>query len=240
MTSSFYTDQKEELIRDFRKKLDRVSFFIDAYFEDEAGDALRGEFLESFAALIPQIPYIGGKSNPLTGELIQSAWALAIYEVLQRRGKTTAEIGLFVYKVREALIATYPQLLLRLFGRYWFTGRFRNKRRKLAADTQEREYDDNFVITFVEGDGEAFDFGFDDTECAILKFFRKQGVAELVPYLCASDIPLSRALNLGIQRTTTLALGGDRCDFRLKRGGETRCAATAFIYENAARAADAE
>ncbi len=231
--TSYYTDQQEKLVRDFAKKLRRVQGFIDAYFEDETGAELCDEFVASFVEIIPRIPYIGGKSNPLTGELIQSAWALAIYDVLHRRGKNVTEIGMFIYKTREALIASYPRLLLLLFGWYWFSKRFKNKRRELAKETQKREYEGNFVVTFVEGDDETFDYGFDDTECAILKFFRQENVAELTPYLCASDIPLSRALNLGIQRTTTLALGGERCDFRLTRGGKTYCAATAFIDEQA-------
>ena len=232
--TTYYTDQQEKLLRDFARKLRRVQRSIDAYFEDETGRELCDEFVASFAKIIPRIPYIGGKSNPLTDELIQSAWALAIHDVLRRRGRKTAEIGMFIYKTREALIATYPRWLLLLFGRYWFSRHFKNKRRRLAQETQKREYEGNFVVSFVEGDGEAFDFGFDDTECGILKFFRKENAAELTPYLCASDIPLSRALNLGIQRTTTLALGGKRCDFRLTRGGKTYCAATAFIDEKAA------
>ncbi len=231
METTFYVERAEKYVQDFRKKLERMEDFIDAYFEDEQARALSNNFAEQFRGLIPQIPYIGGSNNPLTMELIQSAWALAIYEVLQQRGKTLEEIGQFIYKLREALIASYPRFVLRLAGRYWFTCIFRNKRRKLAEETQKREYPDNFVIRFVEGDGETFDFGFDDTECGILKFFRQQGAEKLTPYLCASDIPLSRALNLGIQRTTTLAVGGERCDFRLKRGGETYCKATAFIYE---------
>lgn len=231
MSSSFYIDQEEKLIRDFGKKLARVDQFIASYFPDEPIDELQEEFVQAFAKRIPEIPYIGGKENPLTTELIQSTWALAIHDVLERRGETTDEIGMFVYRVREALIASYPAWLLKLIGRYWFTKHFKEKRRKLALETQKREYEDNFIITYVEGQGETFDYGFDDTECAILKFFRKQGVEELVPYLCASDIPMSKALNLGIQRTSTLALGGERCDFRLKRGGETKCVATAFICE---------
>lgn len=87
------------------------------------------------------------------------------------------------------------------------------------TQTQMREHSDNFVITFVEGDGKEFDYGYDYFECAILKFFESQGAFELLPYICAPDIPVSKALNMGLKRTTTL--GGGKCDFGFMRGRET-------------------
>jgi hypothetical protein len=43
-------------------------------------------------------------------------------------------------------------------------------------------------------------------------------------YLCPADILYSQALGWGLMRTTTLAEGAARCDFRFKKGGVTRVA----------------
>jgi hypothetical protein len=102
--------------------------------------------------------------------------------------------------------------------------RYLRRLRERAAESQARRYPGDYVYTFVEGDGLTFDYGVDYAECATVKFLNAQGAPELAPYLCAADILYSQALGWGLQRTTTLAEGGDRCDFRFKRGGETRLA----------------
>ena len=49
-----------------------------------------------------------------------------------------------------------------------------------------------------------------------------EGAPELAPYLCLIDILYSEKFGWGLMRTTTLADGDERCDFRFKKGGETR------------------
>lgn len=226
---TYYETQKPRLLLDFKKTLQRMAGFIDSYFQDEQAEQLIVEFLKEYEILIPRLPYVGGENNLLIRDLLQSTWALAIYRTLQRRGKTVEELGEFIYKSREALIATFPRVLIRFYSKYRFTNFFKNKWRKFALETQKREHPDNFVMTFVEGDGEEFDYGYDYTECAILKFFEAQGASELLPYICASDIPVSKARNMGLKRTTTLALGSEKCDFRFKKGSRDIGRATPIV-----------
>lgn len=77
----------------------------------------------------------------------------------------------------------------------------------------------------VESDGETFDYGVDHTEFATVKFLTAQGASGLAPCLSAADILYSEALGWGPKRSTTLAEGAERCDFRSKKGAETRVAA---------------
>jgi len=56
----------------------------------------------------------------------------------------------------------------------------------------------------------------------VVKFFHCQGADELVPYMCRLDYAMSKAMGMGLVRTTTLAEGGEKCDFRFKRGRETK------------------
>ena len=47
---------------------------------------------------------------------------------------------------------------------------------------------------------------------------------ELAPYICAMDKVTSELLGWGLTRTMTLAEGCEKCDFRFKKGGQTRVA----------------
>jgi hypothetical protein len=90
--------------------------------------------------------------------------------------------------------------------------------REWADWTRKREYPANWVATFLPGDGVSFDFGYDYTECALVKYFAAQGVPELAPYPCVNDFARSAAIGTGLRRTGTLATGDGVCDFRFRRG----------------------
>ena len=89
--------------------------------------------------------------------------------------------------------------------------------RRMALESQKREYPGAWVYTVLEGDGKEFDWGIDQVECGICKFFADQDAQEFVPYMCALDFIASDYFGWGLVRTTTLAEGGERCDFRFKR-----------------------
>ena len=107
--------------------------------------------------------------------------------------------------------------------------RYIRRLRKRAAESHERRYPGDYVYTFVEGDGETFDFGVDYLECACCKFLQQQGASELGPYICAADLLYSEILDWGLIRTQTLSEGTEKCDFRFKKGGPTRVALPASL-----------
>ncbi|MGZ7050168.1 MAG: L-2-amino-thiazoline-4-carboxylic acid hydrolase, partial [Methanobacterium sp.] len=97
---------------------------------------------------------------------------------------------------------------------------------KMGADrSAERRFLEDWVYSFCEGNGD-FDYGLDFTECGIQKFFHKYNADEFTPYLCAMDILMSDISNAGLHRTETLAEGGNKCNFRYKKGRETKVSNT--------------
>jgi hypothetical protein len=184
-------------------------------------DTFLRESLAEFEKLIPELPYIGGKQNPLTGNLISSAGALAVYRVMQRHGKSIEETGELLYRLMEAWIRRYPRLVCHLMGRYYLSWLSQRQSQKRSALSQQRRYPDDWVRVHVDGDGQTFDWGVDYLECGIVKFLRSQGADELAPYLCLTDYALFGALGIELERTMTLAEGCEKCDFRFKWGGET-------------------
>ena len=92
----------------------------------------------------------------------------------------------------------------------------------MAEESQKREFSGGYVFTFVEGEGEEFDYGLDFTECATCKFYDVQGESDFTPLSCAADYLKSKAFGWGLTRTMTLAEGYEKCDFRHKKGDTTR------------------
>ena len=221
MDNDYYVSRKRKLLKDFDKALGHVRVLLLSRYGKDLTEALVEEARQKYETLIPQLPYVGGR-QPFTQFLISTAWYLAMYRVLQRRGETVEEIGTLIYQASEAYLQAYPAFLQRILGRGTFSRRYRQRVQKRAVESQARRYPGDYVYRFVEGDGETFDFGVDYTECAVVKFLAAQGSPELAPYICPVDILYSEALGWGLRRTTTLAEGSARCDFRFKKGGETR------------------
>ncbi|MCP4197812.1 MAG: L-2-amino-thiazoline-4-carboxylic acid hydrolase [Proteobacteria bacterium] len=86
-----------------------------------------------------------------------------------------------------------------------------------AGEMQKREYPGNWVQEFIVGDGEAFDLGFDYSECGIVKFMDAQNAPELAPHLCQTDFAALEAMGLHLERTETIASGCERCNFRISK-----------------------
>jgi len=215
----YYVAQKSRLLRDFDKNEKHGRRILASHYGDLA-DTILQEAHREYEALIPKIPYIGGKKNTTTTSLIQSTSGLALFRALKNHGKTAEETGNICYEMTEAPLRSYPRLLRNLVGR-WYFRRYRSRMEKGAAESQKRLYPGNSLWTFIQGDSKEFDFGVDMTECAICKFFHAQGADELTPYMCLTDFAVSKALSMGLVRTTTIAEGGEKCDPRYKRGRET-------------------
>ena len=219
---NYYMAQKPRLLRGFDRALKSGrAVLIKRYGDDPTAGILQDARLE-FNALIPELPYIGGKKNMMTLFLIESAFCLALYKVLRRRDETVEEIAKIIYEIVEARLEAAPGFFLRLVGKLRYGRRYLRRLQKLAVISQQRQYPGDWVFTFVRGDGQDFDYGYDITECGICKFFQAHNADQLTPYVCLVDFPLSQAFGRGLVRTTTIAGGDERCDFRYKKGRETQ------------------
>lgn len=183
-------------------------------------DTLQVAIQATYEELTDRAPYIGGEANPFTEWLDYGAYYLAVYRVLQANEVPLDVSGRLVYEIFEAQ-AAYPAWLMRTIGRMKYGPGYIKRLKPAVAATQERRYPGDWVAAWVEGDGENFDFGLDITECGICKLYAQEGAPELAPYLCLSDEVGSRAMGRGLVRHTTVAEGGDVCDFRFKWGRET-------------------
>lgn len=188
------------------------------------------EIRREFESLIPQLPYIGGK-QPFTEFIVFTAMFLALYRITKARGKTTKQTGEMMYEIGRVFLRSYPPFLKFMFRKMSFSRRYLNLLKAEAVESRRREYPEGYVINFIEGDGETFDYGVDYIECGSCKFLTKHDAPELASYLCTVDTLYSEALGWGLTRTQTLAEGADRCNFRFKFGGKTNVAVPETLRE---------
>jgi hypothetical protein len=207
----------------FSRYIEATQEILAVQFGDKEAQTLVRESRQVYDKLLPEVPYIGGDENLNSENLLVSAYCLSMYRVLSARGQTTEQVGRFIYEAYEA-VTDLPGWLCAVVKRLKYGSKNRERLREQAAASQERRYPGDWVFTFVEGDGQAFDYGLDFSECGICKLYHAQGADELTPYLCLSDYVVGKAFDRGFVRYKTLAEGADVCDFRYKEGRES------FVY----------
>lgn len=175
-----------------------------------------------FEKLMAEIPYVGDAQRPLPQTLIQSAVAFSFCRTLGPAGEATEPAGKLIVEAAEAGYRSVSAEEHRARGEQQFTQEWYQMQRFAAQKSMERHYAGDWVFSFVEGIPDEFDWGWDFTECGILKFYHSQGVKELVPYLCVLDFIVSKLEGTGLQRTKTLARGDDCCNFRYRKGREVQ------------------
>lgn len=182
-----------------------------------AAEEMRREAEAGFAAELPGLPDVGGERNWDSTFIPLAAWYVALYGAVRRRGGTAEEVGRLVYDLNRDALAATPAAERSREGEALFSAQGLADKRAWAEWTQKRELPANWVATFIPGRSGEFDFGYDYSECGVLKYFRARGVAELAPFFCLNDFLTSAALATGLARVHTLAQGDPLCDFRYRR-----------------------
>lgn len=213
---TYLRDNRKNLMDDFDAVMKPArKWIVELCGETEAANILQ-ESRTTYETLLPEVPYIGGDDNSLTETLYMSAIALAFYQVMQAHGQPVEESGRILYRAMESLFNFNDPLAAAQSTNS--TGKAaQDEFRRMEKWSKQSPYADDWKLTFVEGTPD-FDFGVDYTECGIVKFYKAQQADELAPYLCLGDFPISKMLDSGLVRTTTLAHGGLLCDFRFKAG----------------------
>ena len=220
-TPAVSSRKTDKLVGKFDRTLKRSGDVLVDRFGEETAAVMRGEMLDEYRRLIPEVPYIGGRRNINSENLALAPWALAAYRVVVRHGGSVEDAGELLHRMVRAEMERIPRVLRHWIGRQRFGRLRRRKVEKAARRSQARRYPGDWVFERIDGDGETFDFGIDYTECGIVKYLHAQGADELCPYGCDLDYVMFEAMGIGLRRTKTLAWGCDRCDFRLSKQGVT-------------------
>jgi hypothetical protein len=218
-TENWYLEHKPAIMRQARFGFRHYRKLLVETYGQEEGEAIKRDTLQRFEKLLPEVPYIGGDENRYTRNLCLTAAMLALYRSLQSRGATVEEAARVIYVGSANFFNSFPtRWLMRWQGRRMLGRKRREQLTRSAAISQQRRYPDDWVYEVIDGDGQSFEMGMDFTECGIVKYLEREGAPELAPYFCWVDYPQFAAMGLRLERTETIAQGGQRCDFRVSRG----------------------
>ena len=216
---TFYTSQTPTLLEKFDENARYWITVMTSLHGHDAAEDLVADARQAFEDLIPELPYIGGQENHLTNSLIWSAQCLALHRVLKAHGMTAAAAGKILY---DAILQKASEPRQPIPPSEWMSPEeLMARRRQRAERSQLREFSGDWVYTFVEGDGEAFDYGYDFIECGTRNFFQAHAAQDFLPYYCFLDYAYSEVEELGLSRSKTLAEGETLCNHRFKQGRET-------------------
>lgn len=217
MSMNYYLEKKNKLTRRYRFGGRVQRKVLLTHFESTKVDEWMMEAGEEFEKLLPRMPDIGGEGNIMLKFLLYTSCVLPIAKILKREGVCTMEIGQVLFEMSEAAYEMIPKFLRGKLRRDYTSPRTMEQWRRRALESQRRKYPGDWVVNFIEGDEQHL-FRLEVTECALVKFWREQGLEELVPYLCLADWAYWRIMGINARRTTTLADGGPVCDYNYLRG----------------------
>lgn len=221
--SALAVDRDPSLRRRLLGQFDRGANSLRGLLADRFGaaglDRLVITARREYETVIGRLPWIGGSANPRSFSIYGSALWLALWRTLKPHNLTVNEARTLFCEMFRQYWSRYPRWLRRLYGSVRMGPRNQHRTQRLAVLSEQRKNSHDYVYRFVPGESGRFDFGIDIVECAIIKFLRTEGAEELAPVLCELDWPNAELIGVVLERTTTLAGGGERCDFRFRRAG---------------------
>ena len=226
IVKDYYTKRKPKLMKNFSKHIKVARDILKRKLPEGRINELFDEMKVEYEKLIPEIPYIGGSKNSFTNLLVGGISSLAMFHVLEREGFKLRDIGEFYYEFRD-INNTIRKRSLEKIGKdsaqYPFESAYFNYAKKLCETSKLRNYPEDWVADYIEGDGEAFEWGFNFHECSIHKVLKRLGAERFVPFFCLADFSEANILGFGFSRTQTLGFGAPMCDHRYVKNYETPC-----------------
>lgn len=215
--SDYYIKKERKLLKDFKSRLILATNLLKEYLKQHNPENLIDQIIDEYKGYFPKIPYLGGFKSPLTQILVRCVSELAIFRVLERNGLSFREIGEFHYrfnlkhhkKRREALVQANKKP-----SQYPFESVYIEYQRKLTEETQARIYPDNWIMEFVEGQGNNFEWGWDIYQCGVQQAYKILKGEKYLPLICLGDFYEAEGLGYGFSRTESLGFGGKKCTHR--------------------------
>jgi len=215
----YYAKHQDKFVKDFDKQSGAFRrILVERHGEAEADTIVDGA-RDEFVTVLPQMAYIGGGGNPMTEYLVGSAVVLGFYKVLSARGMSDEEVGEFCYQVSahrfddDNAIERWVTKEVGFTKPYWVM---------VAEYAKKHPYPGGWACEMVDCKGTEWDWGIDMTKCGVCKLYEEQGAGDFAKWACPSDFAMTRALHVGMERTMTLSEGAPKCDFRFKKGLQTR------------------
>lgn len=169
--------------------------------------------------------FAASSSNPIDRRLDFCAYFLALIQTLDEKGesfetirKISLEVVLEYVKPKNKLSEWAKRIPLKLLQLSFssFLLAFFNK--KISKKGNEAGFLAHIITDKKETYG--LGYGIDIIECGICKLFKKHNFQKYTSILCEVDEVTSGLAGLKLIRTSTIALGATKCDFRFVKTNE--------------------
>ena len=220
--NNYYVSRKSRMLKEFNGVFKSTRKVLPQFFNENKVNKLQDECRQEYLGFFPYLPFIGGKENMETINIIYGAILLSIIRTMEKEGLIKEQIGKLLFDTVYHYLYSKPSFLRKISGKIISSGFYINKIKENIKQSQLKKYNGNFVKELVESDEENFQFGYNYTECALHTMYKKYNAEEYLQYVCLADYIVYRSLGLGFFRTQTIANGAPHCDFRFHKNCETR------------------
>ena len=220
----YHIKNKPRLMKQFELTLEIVKDILKERFTASKCETLINQMRKEYEGILTKMTDIGGGKHPFISTLTSKVSLLAIFHILDKEGYTYREIGEFSIRYKEIETKKEMKRIEKSGGNYldiMFSDAYLKPLKKYCELSQRRKYPDDWVMKFVDGTNEEFDFGINISECGILKAYKKLGAEKYGPFMCLLDFAHAHVIGFKFSRTKTIANGASGCDHRYTRIGTT-------------------
>jgi len=219
--NEYYIKNKKKIIKQFKSLVKLAESIVTPAYNKRIIESVKMQLFIELENLLWRLPYVGGDDSPFTPLMIQSAETVAFYKACKPLDLSERELGELIYNIAEKYTKSISPLKKWIYRKLIFSKKMKSYWENWMRESQNRNYPQNWVGTFIQGENNLFDYGFNFTECGCLKLLEKEKAEKIATYVCLCDYARMRALGIGFKRTKTLAKGAEMCDFRFIKDYET-------------------
>ncbi len=215
--SNYYFQIKKMMMKEFHKIFKGAEGGLVPLFDNSKIELLREKCELNYISFFPQLPYVGGKSNMGTINIITGAAILSLLVPLEEEGLSQKQIGRIIYTAYDGYFQSKPRLVRQIIGKIASSRFYMSQIKKQIDITNRNGYADDFILEHIASPEKEYDLGYDYKQCALHILFQKHGKSDYLRYVCLGDYSLFRSYGIGFYRTQTIGNGGAVCDFRFKK-----------------------
>ena len=210
---------QKKLLKSFEETNQGARQYLAAKYKDKKLAAeITQKALQEFKSLVIELPNVGGEKNIDAEFIAIASWFLSYYRAMKPHGMKAEDVGRMIYDLNQVVWKHYPKTKAKTSCNAFFSDKNREKLKKWSKWTQKKQYPANWIMEYIPGEDENFDFGYNYTHCGVCLYLNSYDAIELAPFVCLNDFIESRALDTGLHRTKTIATGDKECNFRFKKG----------------------
>jgi hypothetical protein len=199
-------------------------FFVKAIekkFPDSAS-ALVKELDERCKALSVDTKFAYRSTNPIDRRLDFTACLLALIQTLESKNQSYEQIKAVCLEITCDYVSpknAFQKWMKRLPAKFVGKSYARHLIKILHNKISVKGNPDGFRAEIITDRNQTYNLGYgvDILECGICKLFQKHDAAKYASILCEVDKVTSNLAGLELIRSSTIAYGAEKCDFRFRR-----------------------